>query len=271
MAALDVSERTIEATIAFVGSAGARERNLARMGREPRAERLRGDDGGEWVQLRPSEPTLRDCTLKIRVVPAPEGDGAERAHAVLRDADAVILAVEGGEAASNLSLARSIREAWTSGRGAPVVVQIDRSRETRSGESVLATLGEPTWAFVEANLPEDQGIVETFRRATALLAEALAGDGPGGEATREVGSSRAAEREGNPLLRALQEVLRETAERQSEELDRRSAERVEQAGGEALAPIAEALERIDRRLGALEAEVREVRDEAKKRKRGWFS
>jgi signal recognition particle receptor subunit beta len=237
MAYLNVRERRLETRIAYVGPAGAgKATNLEQLGRRAspspiEAERSVTDDAGEILAVEWGSVTndrFRDCQLFARVV-APRGTvSAERARALLKDVDGVVLVVDATPTAreQNRAAAILVREALAAGsrKNVPVVVQINKTDadDALAPDEVASALGEQ-WPHVRAAAANGDGVVETLERALADVLARLQEERVDGtpDTVRPTGRAPAARTEGNPLLTALKEVLRETVAEHVAELEAR--------------------------------------------------
>lgn len=239
MAYLNVRERRLEARIAYVGAVGSgKATNLEQLGRRALpnpVETVRSvtDDAGELLAVEWGAATserFRDCQLFARVF-APRGAlSAERARALLRDVDGVVLVVDAAPSArdQNRASAVLVREALAAGarKNVPVVVQINKTDadDALAPEVVASELGEE-WPHVRAVAARGDGVVETLERALADVLALLQRDRdegpPDTDTLRPTGRTSTTRTEGNPLLTALKDVLRETVANHVAELETR--------------------------------------------------
>lgn len=240
MAYLNVRERRLETKIAYVGPALS--------GRATNFEQLGGGElGGDVLALywKPSETTtFRDCDVRVQLVTSRGEASEEQVIGLLRDADGVVFVADAGPDAQDRnrqSLAR-VREALSlqNGRDVPVVVQLNKVDlpDAVSAESVAKLLDLGAWPCVNASAATGQGVIETLERALDIVLEALrrepTDDLSGGSVeTVRPAPTRPLPREGNPLLTALRQVLRETVMAEVDELERRIVERLERAAAQA--------------------------------------
>lgn len=237
MAFLNVRERRVETTIAYIGPFGAgKATNLEQLGRHvgargAEAERVASDEIGETIAIDwhpPSELQFRDCGLSVRVVASQGSPTAERFRALLRDADGVVLVLDAHPSAreANRASAELVREALDPERRTklPVVVQVNKVDlpEAREAAEVAAELGAQ-WPHVEAAAASGSGVIETLERALRDVLESLEGGSPDPEreTVRPPTLAPTARTEGNPLLTALRQVLRDTVAEHVAELERR--------------------------------------------------
>ena len=140
------------------------------------------------------ETTFRDCDVRVRVV-APRGEAsAEQLIALLRDADGVVVDED-----ASLTLVHDALSTQPT-RQVPIVVQ--------AGEGVLETVERALEQVLDAlqrqMLGDDTMVSDTART-----------------------NVRTPAREGNPLLTALRQVLKETVTTQVDELETRMTSRLE--------------------------------------------
>lgn len=240
MAYLNVRERRLETKIAYVGPAlSGRGTNFDRLGG--------GELGGDVLALywKPRETTtFRDCDVRVQLVTSRGEASEEQVIGLLRDADGVVFVADAAPDAQDRnrqSLAR-VREALSlqNGRDVPVVVQLNKVDlpDAVSAESVAKLLELGAWPCVNASAASGRGVLETVERALDVVLEALRKDpsddlsGASAQTVRPV-ASRTLPREGNPLLTALRQVLRETVMAEVDELERRIVERLERAAAQA--------------------------------------
>ncbi len=234
MAQLNLRDRVIETTIAYVGSADATgASNFARVESDVqrgRAGALRETPllGGSLLSLdwRPREaPTLDDCELTVKLVSTTSSVAPEAVQSVLVDADGIVLVLESDDTAApqNAQAVAILKEALSRSpdRRRPVVVQINR----REGEADpkgagvrVNSLTAEEWPHVTACAAKGDGVMETLQRAVDGVVESL--QRPSGV---EPAAPRAnvARVEGNPLLGALRHVLQATVSEEISALERR--------------------------------------------------
>lgn len=175
-----------------------------------------------------AETTFRDCGVRVRVV-APRGEASkDQLAALLRDADGVVFSDEKH---------RALFDGFTK-----TVVQV----------------------------AEWEGVTQTLERAladvlTTLQRETLNDDTMVTDTARSNG--RATAREGNPLLTALRQVLRETVTAEVDELESRVTHRLEgffaeqRAEQRAASAAVGSDERSDERADEQAATIRRLADE----------
>lgn len=245
MAYLNVRERRLETRIAYVGAVGAgKATNLEQLGRRAspspiEAERSVSDDAGEIlaVEWGPAKSErFRDCQLFARIV-APRGSvSGERARALLKDVDGVVLVVDATASSreENRAHAALVREALAaaSRKNVPVVVQINKTDadDALPPEVVASELGGD-WPHVRAAAARGEGVVETLERALADVLARLEreGDDRTPDTVRPTGQPVTTRTEGNPLLTALRAVLRETVAEHVSELETRFVAKIDAA------------------------------------------
>lgn len=302
MAQLDIRQRRLEATIAYVGTELAgKSTNVAWLLERPQAERLDAPDDVLSLAWRGAPSEFRDCEVTFRVV-APRGAPTkDTVQALLREADGVVLVVDADPDAleKHRESARALRHALGEARSAsvPIVVQVNKKNITNAipAASVMEALEARTWAHVSASAVVGDGVVETLECVIQRVLASMTAAHPQDAALEQDEITKV---EGNPLLSALKQVLRETADRQLsalqsqqeiwlthrgmevvEDLVRRLTERMDQSHRESAAGMREKLDemtelltRLDRRVASVESRIAErVADESKPRRRGWFS
>lgn len=206
MAQLDVRERRIETTIAYLGPDFAgRSTNLHHLGGGAEM-----DAATRSIAWRPIGLTrFDDCDVSVRVV-APRGSlDDEEVRRAVQEADGVVVVLDGDPAARerNLQWLDPARALLAPRDGAPrnVVVQVNKA--DLAGEVGLAELVEQldlgSWPHVPASAMRGEGVVETIRCVLDSVLASLEGG------TAEEVPARA--REGaHPLLTALRQVLAES-------------------------------------------------------------
>lgn len=237
MAFLNVRERRVETTIAYIGPFGAgKATNLEQLGRHAgargvEAQRAASDELGETIALDwhpPSALQFRDCGLSVRVVASQGPPTAPQLRALLRAADGVVLVLDAHPSArdANRASAELVRALIEPERRTtlPVLVQVNKVdlAEARAAAEVAAELGAE-WPHVEAAASAGDGVVETLERALRDVLTSLesAGSDPERETMRPPAGTPPARVEGNPLLAALRQVLRDTVVEHVAELERR--------------------------------------------------
>lgn len=232
MAHLDVRERRIEATIAYLGpDLAGKTTNLRRLAGMPDAEQGAIDDVVA-IDWRPVGLERFDgCDVAVRVV-APRGAiGDDDVTRTVAASDGVVVVLDADPAARDRNRAwlASAREhlAFRQGMARTVVVQFNKLDlpEALPVEQLAEELGVRGWPHVGASAARGEGVVETVRCALEAVLGSLAAAEPGPAASRRA--------DAHPLLTALRDVLRESID--------------ERVG---------AIEaRIDARLSAMEARI----------------
>lgn len=225
MAQLNVRERRLEATIAYVGpELAGKATNLERLG-SPRSS---GDDvlARDWTpSSSPSE--LGDFEVTVKLV-APRGAPSEaRVRELLREADGVVFVADADPAAHDRNRASlaTVREILASDptRKLPVVVQINKTDlpDALPVNEVVRALDAEAWPHVSASASRGDGVIETAERSLSTVVGALRSCG--GDAAGPSGlAAPLSSREGSPLLSALRQVLRETVAEHVAELEART-------------------------------------------------
>jgi len=249
MATLNMRERRIEAKIVYLGPALAgKATNFRRLLETPSDARIGSvepvvADPERLLALsfRPREASpFRDCSMRVEVV-APRGKMVDSTvREILRDVDGVVLVMDAQPAAleqnrESLELLRGVLA--EDARELPVVVQLNKSDVPDAlAPSALALDGYPA---VRASATRGEGVHETLETALEAVLASMTREDP-----QPNGEMQATGREddGPPLLGALRRVLRDTVREHREEEASRT-----------LAALAPALERIERRLDALES------------------
>lgn len=261
MANLNIRERMVETTIAYVGDddgaslatavAGARGGNPAVVvERELDGHRVRAT---EW---RPRhDPKLLDCELVVTLV-SPVDVEPSAVERLLVDADGLVLLLDDHPE----SFARSARAATvvrdalarTPGKRVPVVVQVNERTPVEGsdgGAPDVASLVDGGWTRVSTSAAKGDGGMETLQRAVDAVVETMQTQ------SAVAASARPALRtDGNPLLAALRQILQASLAEQLAELEDRLSERLrERAAAE------NDLERATtERLAALDARLLRV-------------
>ena len=168
MAQLDVRERRMETTIAYVGA------RLA--GKATNLHHLKTDSArGRSTDLQISEDTLSlewsprradrfdDCDVAVKLVAAKGAPSTARLDEVIGSADGVVVVVDASpsaraERARVLSL---VRDALSKGsaRKIPVVVQANKV-DLADAKAVQELAGEVEWPIVPASAMRGEGVVE---------------------------------------------------------------------------------------------------------------
>lgn len=254
MAYLNVRERRIETTIAYVGAdpegASTNFEHLRASG-EGRAGAIeeRETDGGavlsfDWWPRHIAK--FDDCDVMVKLVTA-RGAIADRAVVeVLAGADAVVVVLDAAPEASakNMECVKAVRSAISREDGArPVIVQIDGSSE--SSASVATASGADGWPQVAASSATGSGVHETLARALSEVIETMKQSEPKMETSASIAPRTTSPRtEGNPLLAALKQILQATVSEHVEALEQRITTRIEAR-----------LEHVREELGALRQQV----------------
>lgn len=179
MAHLNLRERILEATIAYVGApSGGRTSNIDRLVTSawgPRCD-LRSGAGDEatCVEVRPPEiAKINGCDVRFRL--HVEHDG----HPAGGDVDGFVIVVSTAPGASEDdrravdALRARLASAGPTGRCPPVVVQVDRGEDddARPAKDVVRALGIESWPFVEAS--REEGVIETLETAIRAVLDNL--------------------------------------------------------------------------------------------------
>lgn len=237
MAYLNVPKRRVETTIAYVGPLGSgKATNLEQLALRSipnvaETER-RTDEHGEalvldWVAT--ADAYFRDCSLAVKLV-APKSPTPEQIRRLVQDSDGVVLVLdaEPGAATENVRFASMIREALASSTKplVPVVVQVNKSDlpNARTAHEVAEELGTE-WSHLGASALSGDGVLPTLERVLEAVLAGLRRDDavPTVMPAEEARANRA---EGNPLLAALKQVLRDTVREHVAELERSFEERL---------------------------------------------
>jgi hypothetical protein len=239
MAHLNLRDRVIETTIAYVGS---EERGGAANLAHVRQNEERGRAGAvgatpvaggrvlslEW---RPrGGAKLNDCELAVKLVSAEGPVDAGAMQSVLVDADGLVLVLEADPDATsrNAKAVATVREALARSpeRRVPVVVQVNQL-DGAERPFALDTLSED-WPRVSARADKGDGVMETLKRAVDAVVESMQ-KAPATDvaAPRREPGDRAPRADGNPLLSALRQIIQSTVSEQVDALERRLAERLE--------------------------------------------
>ena len=236
MAYLNVPKRRVETTIAYVGPLGSgKATNLEQLALRSSpnvAETVRRrDEHGEALVLDwdTADTHFRDCSLSVKLV-APKAPSPEHIRQIVHDADGVVLVLdaEPGAASENLRFASMIREALASSTKptVPVVVQVNKSDlpNARTAHEVAEEVGTE-WSHLGASALSGDGVLPTLETVLEAVLAGLrsASDIPTATPADEARANRA---EGNPLLAALKQVLRDTVREHVAELERSFEERL---------------------------------------------
>jgi hypothetical protein len=235
MAYLNVRDRRLETKIAYLGPLhSGRTTNFDQLGG--------GEVGGDILALfwKPKAETMfRDCGVRVQLVTARGEPTDAQVVDLLRDADGVVFVADADPAAQdrNRDCLAGVRAALSlhSGRAVPVVVQLNKTDlpDAVSPETLARSLQLGEWPCVSASAARGEGVVETLERALDDVLETLCADpkdmneNSEEEAETSRASARRTPREGNPLLSALRQVLRETVVAEVDELEGRLVARLE--------------------------------------------
>lgn len=269
MAYLNVRERRIEAKIAYVGPGQAGKAtnfdHLMQSAQASRIGKLEAITGGaddlptlSWL-LRDGG-RFRDCDVHVKVVAQRGAFSDDRVHALLNDADGVVIVIDAHPSAQarNRASLDAVRDVLVRGerRHVPLVLQVNKSDlpDALSADAVVGGLEASSLTHVIASAARGEGVVETLEAALVEVLEAMRADrsldaGEGQVVTPGVGEGAtnppAAMDGGHPLLAALRHVLRETVREHVDELESRIVVRLEASLG-----------RIERRLEENDARVK---------------
>ena len=235
MAYLNVRERRLETKIAYVGA------ELS--GRATNFERLGGGHLGDdvlaldWTPRSAPNVRFRDCEVRVRLVTSRGAPTGEQMIELLRDADGVVFVADAHPSAEsrNRDSLALVREALSTrvDREVPVVVQVNKTDlpDSVAPEELAERLEVGAWPLIKAAAVQGEGVVETVERAVETMLDALTKNEANGSASRprnDHSATAGASREGNPMLAALRQVLRETVFAQVEELESRLTGKLEQ-------------------------------------------
>lgn len=245
MAYLNVGERRIEATIAYVGpELGGKTTNFdqlmsstldADLGRIEVA----GSAAGAFRTLRwqPAERgRFRDCGVVVKLLAQSGPFSEERVDDILRDADGVVVVIDAhpsAQAVNRASLDAVQRALRARDRApVPVVLQVNKTdlSDALAPEDVVDALDAKSLVHVPAAAARGLGVVETLEAALAEVLAAMQATRPdassGSDGSGALGSPAAATAStadsGHPLLAALRQVLRETMLEHVSELETRA-------------------------------------------------
>lgn len=223
MAYLNVRDRRIEATIAYVGpELAGKKTNFERLGQRDRnGGTVTFDDDGITLEWRPTErDRFDDCDLRVKLVAPEAGLDAARLDDVLARADGVVVVVEAtaesrSETLRALHLVREAIERKDAGPRLPVVVQLNKS--DRADAAVVEEVAQTTsWPVVRASAMHGEGVMETLESALDNVLHAM-----------KQAPTTSSPLDKHPLLNALREVLRETVSEHVAALERAIADRFE--------------------------------------------
>lgn len=242
MAYLNVRERRIEATIAYVGSElsgkATNFEHVRRDAREGRAGALDEQPAGkgsilsfDWRPLRIEK--FNDCDVMVKLVTTHGLVSADDVQRVLEKADGIVFVADADPAAldrNKRSLA-TVRDwlARDASKKRPIVVQVnkrDLPDATPAGD-LASALAVQQWPQVSACATNGEGVLETLLRALDDVLSALKetkDDAKDGLADPRGAGPRP---EGNPLLTALRQVLQSTVAEHVAALEERMARRLE--------------------------------------------
>ena len=262
MAHLNLRDRLIETTIAYVGADEgygattfahvARDRQSGRASEVARSE----VDGAPIVSLdwRPRDGAkLNDCELAVKLIATDGPLDTDAVRRVLVDADGLVLVLESDPACAdrNRHAVATVRSALSRvpSKKMPVVVQVNQIEGAEGGLEPVAVDVEE-WPRVNAS-PKGDGVMETLQRAVDGVVEQMQSEAHREPEQRPAPTARA---EGNPLLGALRQILQTTVSEQVATLearllghiDARVRGRDDDAGA------------WDRRLDSFEAHVEQV-------------
>lgn len=220
---LNVRDRRIEAKIAYIGARGA--------GKATNFEKLGGDPTGDSLSLdwRPATANrFRDCDVFVKLVAERAEPTADALRDVLRDADGVVFVADSDPSTHErtqrvLDLARAAIAAL--GRAdVPVVVQINKRdlEGAPPAAAVLDAIGGADLPHVVATAARGDGVIETAERALEGILAAL----DKGEPALASDPKLPPRVEGNPLLTALRQVLRETVSEHVAQLESRNGDAI---------------------------------------------
>lgn len=265
MAYLNVRDRRIEATIAYVGPELAGKSTFERIGEgERNGGTVTFGDDGIILEWRPTQrDRFDDCHLRVKLVAPESGLDTERFDDVLAQADGVVVVVEAtaesrSETLRALHRVREAIERKDPGSPLPVVVQLNENEgaDAAVADEVAQTI---RWPVVRTSAMHGEGVMETLESALDNVVHALK-QAPQG--------ATASPLDKNPLLNALRDVLRETMNEHVASVERALTERI----ADAVSTRFDALERVlearhdqtieaftaaSRRIDALEARLRE--------------
>lgn len=265
MAYLNVRDRRIEATIAYVGPELAGKSTFERIGEgERNGGTVTFGDDGIILEWRPTQrDRFDDCHLRVKLVAPESGLDTERFDDVLAQADGVVVVVEAtaesrSETLRALHRVREAIERKDPGSPLPVVVQLNENEgaDAAVADEVAQTI---RWPVVRTSAMHGEGVMETLESALDNVVHALK-QAPQG--------ATASPLDKNPLLNALRDVLRETVNEHVASVERAITDRI----ADAVSTRFDALERVlearhdqtieaftaaSRRIDALEARLRE--------------
>lgn len=233
MAYLNVRERRIEAKIAYLGAALAgKVTNLERLGAGTSTS---GDVvATEW---RPPSSSLtnarfRDCEVMVTLVAPRDELDAVRLRDLIREVDGIVFVADADPSSvernrASVALMRDAIEALRR-RDLPIVLQVNKTDLAFAvpAVEVAAALDLAALPRIDAAAIRGEGVVETAERALAEILDVLVegGDRASDADSRESTTARppGARVEGNPLLTALKQVLRDTVSEHVAHLEAKS-------------------------------------------------
>lgn len=236
MAYLNVRERRIETTIAYVGadpegtSSNFERLRTSREGRAGAVEEKKTDGGAilsfDWWPHRLAK--FDDCDVMVKLVTA-RGPFADRSVAeVLTGADAVVVVLDPDPEASarNKVSVETVRSVMSrDGKARPVIVQIDGGGDAGA---VVEASGASGWPQVTASTATGTGIHETLERVLSEVIDTMKQSEPQMETSASVAPRATSPRtEGNPLLAALKQILQSTVSEHIDALEQRITARLE--------------------------------------------
>lgn len=210
MAQLNVRERRVEAKIAYTGPVGAgKTTNFESLSQR----RLLRDDDVIAVEWRPaSTPTFRDCEVVVSLITNRSNPSEDSMRALLDEADGIVFVADANADAveRNRESMEVVRKVIgrSSKRHVPIVVQVNKTDLLTAlpPREVLDAMAASSLPYVTAIAARGDGVLETAERALADVVQALRAESQNGHDA----SPQPARVEGNPLLTALRQVLRET-------------------------------------------------------------
>ena len=227
MAYLNVRERRLETTIAYVGpSLAGKNTNLLHLKSDGRATDVMETDGGllslAWLPLH--APRFNDCDVMVKVVAARGELSSERLEKILSDVDGVVVVVDAAPESRDENR-RTMELVRASAAERPVIVQLNKSDLAGAiGAADLASIVED-WPVVPASAARGEGVVETLEMALESVIEAMKARSASAPVTAT---------EPHPLLSALRQILRETVTEHMESIELRVSEKVARAAGAAV-------------------------------------
>lgn len=242
MAYLNVRERRIEATIAYVGSElsgkATNFEHVRRDAREGRAGAIEEHPAGkgsilsfDWRPLRIEK--FNDCDVMVKLVTTHGLVSADDVQHVLEKADGIVFVADADPAAldrNKRSLA-TVRDllARDASKKRPVVVQVNKRDlpGATPAEDLASTLAVQQWPRVSACATSGEGVLETLLRALDDVLSSLKESEDDAKDTVADARSAGPRPEGNPLLTALRQVLQSTVAEHIAALEERMARRLE--------------------------------------------